>query len=1338
MAEPIKAATKKSKLLGEVPATKLQREAEALSGDFSSAIANDKAASKPFVSPMDSEESLASKNAGKYKVEDLKLQEEMKPNTLEVIGASIGGVTQDLVRAVLTDKGKEDLDPSWDIGDKRKEFRSKYEYDLWDSFENTKNKSQYDALEQSIADQRLRDEVQGSAPITSIAASIADPLGWFTGGAYVKGATLAAKAYGIGKYSALGGAAIAEGSTYASAEYYKQKTAYGAVIDDRAVATSFLLSAGVAFGISAATMRKSAFTNAAKQPTASEAILTPQPAQKIAPSPLSASPESLADDLIETSRRDLAKIADTKAKELMDTPPVITKAVDDIKEPSLVIPIKPVAPEGAWFTGSKTDLVSTRSLDEQIARQEAKGTGRNATEDFAGAGNYIALDSEFSQTYAKGGKVYSIEKPFEKPFDLMAKGNAKVYADLTKQAGSKSKANKLLQEQGYDAITFTDNRGNKLANMFNAKPVAFFKEGRKEAVKGDVQLSLEPVDNAIADAGSAANKSRQESQTDLLIEPKSDSTLDIIEHSFNNVKAARDELGKDFDYADSAAGQLSAKFSNFHKGMQSKSDVVKSFMLQVAEDATGIYRKSTMGAAVDKARFNNVIRSHYGNVHDEYVAYAKRTGQQFSAGRVRGTVENEFNVKLRAEMEARDALNGLDKADIDAADIARWKTTDPEVRRAADHLDAGNQAAAGLMKTHGMDGVEGLAGRRGYIPRRLDGRKLSALHAENPAKMLAYREAFAERVYKDLSTKQQQLITDGVQGIRLISKEKASTIANGMINRAIDRAAGIDGSTIALFDRAGREEISQILKAAGADDTDIRFMFQLLDKKLGSSPVSARLKGRLDIDIATPDAKTGINFSDFYDNDLNRLMTGYAEEMSGRIALTRVGIKSDNDFENIVRAVVAEGKTLDAKADVELLKDVYSQMLGRALPNQGTNKAVQLLTQVNPLQVLGQVGAAQLSESGLAVARLGIGTLLKSVPMMGKLIFNARKNLLNADDVKLLKDIEAWNGAVGEHWRTHRPSTDVMEQLNAHGEIAHMTDRLLKSGQQVNGFLSLMNQVMEAQLKTIAVSATRTFAKEIKAGVLTKRLADAGFSEGTMKRFAKEFEKNAIYKNGELVDMQLSKWDAANAFDFTRNIERISAQLVQRDFVGETASWMHKDVGRLFMSLRGYSIKAFNKQLVRNVKIADAVTAQSFIYGAAFSTLGYTAKAHVVSLGRDDREEFLEERLSGNNFALGVIGYMALGSFGTEILRPVASWAGESGDAGAVRASSDIATAILPGLSPLVKAGTFLSNVGNYAVDTALDQDATWSASKTRQAVGTVAGNSWLVAIPLNYALDDE
>lgn len=1336
MAEPIKAVSKQSKLLGEVPATKLQKEAEALSGDFSSAIANDKAAAKPFVSPMDSEESFASKNAGKYKLEDLKMQEEMKPNTLEVIGASIGGVTQDLVRAVLTDKGKEELDPSWDIGDKRKEFRAKYNYDLWDSFEATKNKDQYDKLEQSIADQRLRDSVQGSAPITSIAASIADPLGWFTGGAYVKGATLAAKAYGIGKYGALGGAAIAEGSTYASAEYYKQKTAYGAVIDDRAVATSFLLSAGVAFGISAATMKKSAFTNASKQTTASDSILTPQSADKIAPSPASASPETFADDLIENSRRDLAKIADSKAKELMDTPPTISKAVDDVKEPSLVVPIK--APEGAWFTGSKSELVSTRTLDEQIARQEAKGTGRNATEDFAGAGNYIALDPNFSQTYAKGGKVYSIEKPFEKPFDLNAKGNSKIYADLTKQAGSKSKANKLLQEQGYDAITFTDPRGNKLANMFNAKPVAFFREGRKDAVKGDVELSLAPVDTAIADAGSAANKTLQEAKTDLLIEPKSDSTMDIIEQSLINVKTARDELGKDFDYADSAAGQLSAKFSNFHKGMQSKSNVVKSFMLQVAEDATGIYRKSTMGAAVDKARFNNVIRSHYGNVHDEYVAYAKRTGQQFSAGRVRGTVESEFNTKLRAEMEARDALNGLDKAEIDAADIARWKTTDPEVRRAADHLDAGNQAAASLMKTHGMDGVEGLAGRRGYIPRRLDGRKLSALHAENPAKMLAYREAFAERVYKDLSTKQEQLIKDGVEGIRLISKEKAATIANGMINRAIDRAAGIDGSTIALFDRAGREEISQILKAAGADDTDIRFMFQLLDKKLGSSPVSARLKGRLDIDIATPDAKTGINFSEFYDNDLNRLMTGYAEEMSGRIALTRVGIKSDNDFENILRAVVAEGKTLDAKADVELLKDVYSQMLGRALPNQGTNKAVQLLTQVNPLQVLGQVGAAQLSESGLAVARLGIGTLLKSIPMMGKLIFNARKNLLSKDDIKLLKDIEAWNGAVGEHWRTHRPSTDVMEQLNAHGEIAHMTDRLLKSGQQVNGFLSLMNQVMEAQLKTIAVSATRTFAQEIKAGKLTKRLADAGFSEGSIKRFDKEFKAHAIYKNGELVDMQLSKWSADNAFEFTRNIERISAQLVQRDFVGETASWMHKDVGRLFMSLRGYSIKAFNKQLVRNVKIADAVTAQSFIYGAAFSTLGYTAKAHLVSMGRDDREDFLEERLSGNNFALGVVGYMALGSFGTEILRPVASWAGESGDAGAVRASSDIATAILPGLSPLVKAGTMISNVGNYAVDSALGQDTNWTASKTRQAVGTVAGNSWLVAIPLNYALDDE
>ena len=199
--------------------------------------------------------------------------------------------------------------------------------------------------------------------------------------------------------------------------------------------------------------------------------------------------------------------------------------------------------------------------------------------------------------------------------------------------------------------------------------------------------------------------------------------------------------------------------------------------------------------------------------------------------------------------------------------------------------------------------------------------------------------------------------------------------------------------------------------------------------------------------------------------------------------------------------------------------------------------------------------------------------VLKTIPALAKLLVGVRTGVLNESDTILLKDLEALNGPIGEEWRVVKPSTEVMEQLNSSGEIARVTDRLLKAGQQVNGYISFMHQVMEAQLKAIAVGASRRFADEIKAGVLTKRLADAGFTERSMKSIKSQFDAHAEYRNGELYNMNLSKWNPDDAFDFTTNIERLSGQLIQRDFVGETATWMHGDMGRLFLSLRGYSVR---------------------------------------------------------------------------------------------------------------------------------------------------------------------
>lgn len=1093
---------------------------------------------------------------------------------------SFGGFVRDIYRASTAEEGSKEVDPSYDVGSVRQNFRSTYGAEHWDELERTRNKSQYDALVTNLEAKAKHDAVLGGSLAGTLVGSLFDPIGLLTGSVVLKGGMQAAKAFKLSKTAALAGGAAVEGGIYAGIEAGVQKAEFGEVYNPTQVAQTFAIAAALHFGIGAIATPKSAF------------------------SPAVVLEEQVGTKLVAEARTELAAIGQRKSEEL--------------------------------------DTVEYKPEEPRIFPDH---------------------------TY-----------PDPKPDELIP-------------------------------------------------------------------------EDAIADAGSAANKTRADATAEVVIKSDSDKINDNIESSRIADKANKDAVGqKTYDWLDSKIGTVSAKFSNTLQGLKSKSEVVRTHALILGADPTGLFRAVEHGTAYDKRSYNELIRNHHANVHDDYRAWLKRTGQGGYVAAATGKNEIAFNKALRAEMEARWNTKDLSLAEQKQLDEARWQTVAPEIKRSADSLDAGNQAALDLMKKYNVLGAEGLNPiSRGYVSRRMDGDALRNLFSKSPKEFANLQSAFGRRYYESFKGMQDKLIAEikadttltpearavELKRIRPITPDKAQTIATGVMERAINKSAGVDGTTVGLLDRAARDEIKAILESKLGKDAyvDIEHTFNLLDKRLGSKSGSNRLKGRMEIDIATPDKDSGLSFMDYFDNDLNKLTSSYSEEMSGRIALARQGISTDNDFENIIQAAKNShtGTAEEVADDIQLLRDMYAQLLGRPLDGQGRSKAINFLTNLNPLQTLGQVGVAQATESSLSVARLGVGAALKALPMFAKVLVGARKGLVSADDKVLLKDIEAWVGPVGEAWRTHRPLTEVMERLNANGEVAHMADRLLKAGQHINGFVSMMHQVMETQLKIVAIQGSRTFAKEIKAGVLTKRIADAGFTKESMAAIKRELDTHAVFKNGELHDMQLGKWSHDNADHFTRNIQRLSGQLIQNDFAGETASWMHKDMGRMLLSLRGYSIKAYNKQLVRNVAMHDAVAAQSLVYGLAFSTLGYTAKTYAVAQMREDKEQFLEDRLSGNAFIQGAVGYMALGAFGPELIRPLLSWNEEAGEAGAIKSGGNAIVALIPGLSPLNRLMQDVDAIGSSALG-----DTPYTSKKVRHLVQSTLGNSFPVAFAVNAMVDDD
>lgn len=141
-----------------------------------------------------------------------------------------------------------------------------------------------------------------------------------------------------------------------------------------------------------------------------------------------------------------------------------------------------------WFHGNEENGMSkTRSLQQQAQRP-------NANSERFGPGHYVAQSRDFSSVYGgPKGRMYEVEQPFQRPFDTTKPGNEKLYDTIAEKLGSRAEANKFLQKQGYDGITFSSPRGDKLGVMFDEKPMKDIGPAREKIRQQTLTLeSYEP------------------------------------------------------------------------------------------------------------------------------------------------------------------------------------------------------------------------------------------------------------------------------------------------------------------------------------------------------------------------------------------------------------------------------------------------------------------------------------------------------------------------------------------------------------------------------------------------------------------------------------------------------------------------------------------------------------------------------------------------------------------------------------------------------------------------------------------------------------------------------
>lgn len=90
--------------------------------------------------------------------------------------ASFGGYSRELFIQVTRQAASQHIDPTYDAGVNRREFREVYPKKYWEEFDRNKNQGQEDALIARLSEQAEREDVMAKSPAGTAVGLLFDPL----------------------------------------------------------------------------------------------------------------------------------------------------------------------------------------------------------------------------------------------------------------------------------------------------------------------------------------------------------------------------------------------------------------------------------------------------------------------------------------------------------------------------------------------------------------------------------------------------------------------------------------------------------------------------------------------------------------------------------------------------------------------------------------------------------------------------------------------------------------------------------------------------------------------------------------------------------------------------------------------------------------------------------------------------------------------------------------------------------------------------------------------------------------------------------------------------------
>jgi len=501
-----------------------------------------------------------------------------------------------------------------------------------------------------------------------------------------------------------------------------------------------------------------------------------------------------------------------------------------------------------------------------------------------------------------------------------------------------------------------------------------------------------------------------------------------------------------------------------------------------------------------------------------------------------------------------------------------------------------------------------------------------------------------------------RLLTNALMnGTEDMNEEAAQMIVKGMVGKLNRDGAGMDSGAARLFTTEDRDVMKQILVEEGfmTEDEATRLV-SLFEQRPDGTPQRARrrlgfnMQEELSVFNSETRQQETLRLKDLQERDAEQVFTSYAGGMSGRIALARVGLKDETTINQLLDRNLSEaegragnkGKD-EAKHENLIAQTMINMILNRraplaADPSGNYARIARLVQDYNFIRLMNQVGFAQVAELGNAISIGGWRAVLQQMPEMRRVLRRAKNGELE-DEV--LRDIEAATGIGSD-----RLTNQAMNRADTIGVFSEGRGDWIDKGlfmlaplKRATADLSGMAPITLALERIAARVAVQTMTDlAFKARNLSrKRLAGLGLDEAMAERVYEQIRKNAVrqpssmFKRKKVRAINLGAWDDGEARDaFLIAISRWTRRSIQQNDVGNLNLYMTSTMGQILTQFRTFMLVSYAKQTLHNIKANDFRGYSGMVYSAAFAGLSYVAQTQVNAQFRDDKEEFLKERLS--------------------------------------------------------------------------------------------------------------